>query len=73
MTTLAQEVDAKFMQMYASATVADLERGIANAEKMAVRIGGIYRPNRCQREQVIALRKHAAMLQQELKRKQATQ
>lgn len=73
MTTLAQEVDARFMQLYNSATVADLERGIANAERMAVQIVGIYRPSRCQREQVVSLRKHADLLRAELQRKQAAQ
>ena len=71
--TLAQEVDDWLMEIYKGAAVADLERGIAYAERMAVRLGGIYRPSRPQREGVIALRKHAEMLRAELKARQAEQ
>lgn len=71
MTALAQEVDARFMDIYKCATAADLERGIAYAERMAVKIGGLYRPSRSKREQAIELRKHAEMLRQELAKRQA--
>ena len=67
------EVDAKVLDFYATASVADLQRGIANAERMAIQLGCICRPNRCQREQVISLRKHADLLRAELKRKQPAQ
>ena len=69
--SLQQEADAQVLSLYATATVEDLERGIANAERMAVQLGGIYRPDRKTREQVVALRKHADLLRAELSRRQA--
>jgi hypothetical protein len=68
--TEVDEVGALIMQNLTELTVVDLERGIANAEKWA-RESVVYRPNRAQKAQHAALRKHAAMLRQELLRRQA--
>ena len=68
--TISQEADAQVLSLYATATVADLERGIANAERMEAALGQVYRPTYQQRSQRSALRKHAALLRQELKTRQ---
>ena len=68
--SIQTETDAKILEPYESATVADLERGIANAERMEAALGQVYRPTYQQRSQRSALRKHADLLRQELKARQ---
>lgn len=69
--SLQSEVDAKVMAIYNGATVADLERGIANCEKWAIELDQIYRPKYGQRMQRHALLKYADLLRAELKSRQA--
>lgn len=61
--SIQSEADALFMENFKSATIADLERGIANSERWATECI-VYLPNSAQRAQYRALRKHAEMLRQ---------
>lgn len=70
MTTLAQEVDAKIMEVFRDSTIDDLEREIANPERMEKQLI-ISWGTHGRRAQAAALRKHADMLRQELQKRQA--
>ena len=62
-------VDARYMKVFETATIEDLERGLENALS-AMEFGhGIYRPNRAQREQTESLRKHIVLLRAEIERR----
>ena len=68
--SIESEADVMILKIYATATAADLARGIANAERMETVLGQVYRPTYQQRSQRQALRKHAELLRQELKARQ---
>ena len=68
--SIESEADVMILEIYATATAADLARGIANAERMEAALGQVYRPTYQQRSQRSALRKHADLLRQELKARQ---
>lgn len=67
MTTLAQEVDARFMELYNGATIEDLERGL----KTAMREANHIRYGMFSREEDKEWLHHAALLRAEIARRQA--
>ena len=67
---ISSEVDSLYMRYFGESSIADLERGIKNAERWSIELDQIYRPTHEQRIQRHALLKHTELLRAELKRRQ---